>query len=57
MTFVDTNINSDLTKYIEAAAYLDILSGQMINGRKVFKPNASITRAEIAKIVANAFHL
>lgn len=57
LTFVDTNINSDLTKYIKAAAYLDILSGQVINGRKVFRPNDSITRAEIAKIVANAFHL
>lgn len=57
VTFVDTSINSDLTKYIEAAAYLNILSGQMINGKKVFRPNDSITRAEIAKIVANAFGL
>jgi hypothetical protein len=57
MTFVDVNKNSDLAKYIEAAKFLNILSGQMKNGQHIFRPNDSITRSEIAKVVANAFGL
>ncbi len=57
LSFVDLDLESDLTKYIEAAKYLNILSGQVIYGRSIFRPNDNITRAEIAKIVANAFHL
>lgn len=57
MTFIDVNKNSDLAKYIEAAKFLNILSGQMRNGKRIFRPNDSITRSEIAKVVANAFGL
>lgn len=57
VSFVDLDMNSDLTKYIEAAKYLKILSGQVIFGQSVFRPNDPITRSEIAKIVVNAFHL
>jgi S-layer homology domain len=57
MSFVDVNRNSDLAKYIEAAEFLNILSGQMHNGQRIFRPNDPITRSEIAKVVANAFGL
>ena len=57
LSFVDLDLESDLTQYIEAAKYLDILSGQIIYGRAIFRPNDDITRSEIAKVVANAFHL
>ena len=58
ITFVDLDSKSDLTKYIEAAKSMGILSGEMrISGQWIFRPNDSITRSEIAKVVANAFHL
>lgn len=57
MTFVDVNKSSDLAKYIEAAKFLNILSGQMRMGQHIFRPNDNITRSEIAKVVANAFGL
>lgn len=58
LTFVDLNNTSGLNKYIETARSMGILSGQMkINGEWIFRPNDSITRAEIAKIVSNAFGL
>ena len=56
-SFVDLDLTSDLNKYIEAAKYLHILSGEVIYGRALFRPNDPITRSEIAKIVVNAFHL
>ncbi len=49
--------NSDLAKYIEAAKFLNILSGQVKNNRHIFRPNDSITRSEISKVVVNAFGL
>ena len=57
MTFVDVNRYSDLAKYIEAAKFLNIISGQVRNGNNIFRPNDTMTRAEIAKVVANAFGL
>lgn len=57
ITFVDLDRYSDLTKYVEAAKSMGILSGQIIGGQLRFRPNDSITRAEIAKVVVNAFHL
>lgn len=55
--FRDLDPTSDLNKYIEVARSMGILSGQIINGELRFRPNDAITRAEIAKIVVNAFHL
>lgn len=57
LSFVDLNPASDLTKYVETARSLDILSGQIIGGELKFRPDEAITRAEIAKIVARAFKL
>ena len=57
LSFVDTDMTSDLTKYIEAAKYLNILSGQMVEWERFFRPNDPITRAEVAKMVVNAFSL
>ena len=57
LTFVDLDSTSDLTKYVETAKSLNILSGQMIGWVLRFRPNDSITRAEIAKVVVNAFRL
>ena len=56
-TFTDTDPASDLTKYIATAQSLGIFSGQMIDGQLRFRPNDSITRAEIAKVVVKAFKL
>jgi hypothetical protein len=56
-TFTDLDQTSDLSKYVEMAKILGILSGQTINGNLVFRPNDPITRAEIAKVVVNTFKL
>jgi S-layer homology domain len=55
MTFVDVRGTSDLAKYIEAATFLNIFSGQISMNQRIFRPDDSITRAEIAKVVVNAF--
>ncbi len=57
MTFVDVSATHTLAKYIEAAVSLNILSGQIIGGRKIFRPSDSMTRSEISKVVVNAFRL
>lgn len=54
-SFADVNPYSDLAKYIEVAKTLGFFSGQSVNGKSIFRPNDAITRAEIAKVVANAF--
>ncbi len=56
-SFSDVDPSLDLAKYIEAAAEMGIVSGQEIDGKTYFRPNDSITRAEIAKVLANAFKL
>lgn len=56
-SFSDVDESSDLAKYIETAKNLGFLSGQVIDGKLKFRPNDSITRAEIAKIVVKAFNL
>jgi hypothetical protein len=57
MTFIDVSKNSHLAKYIEAAKSLNIISGQMRNRQHIFRPDDTITRSEIAKIIVNAFGL
>ncbi len=57
MTFVDVSRTSDLAKYIEAATFLNIFAGQMRMNQRIFRPEDPITRAEIAKVVVNAFGL
>lgn len=57
ITFTDVDASSDLAKYIEAAKDLGFFSGQIIDGKLKFRPDHSITRAEIAKVIANAFGL
>lgn len=56
-TFTHVNPASDLAKYIETAKVLGFFSGQVVNGKSIFRPNDSITRAEIAKVVVKAFKL
>lgn len=55
--FTDVDPSSDLAKYIEASSTLGFFSGQIIDGKRTFRPDDSITRAEIAKVIANAFRL
>lgn len=57
MTYIDVSHTMTLAKYVEAVTFLNIFSGQMRNGQRIFRPNDSITRAEIAKVVVNAFGL
>lgn len=54
-SFSDVDANLDLAKYVEAAINMDIVSGESVDGKTYFRPNDSITRAEIAKVLANAF--
>lgn len=55
--FADMDTSSDLTQYAEVAKSLGIFSGQVLDGELKFRPNDSITRAEIAKVIVNAFNL
>jgi hypothetical protein len=58
MTFIDVSRNNTLAKYIESATFHNIVSGQLNRvWLRVFRPNDPITRAEIAKVVVNAFGL
>ena len=57
LSFADVDASSDLMKYIETAKTLGFFSGQTIGGKLNFRPNDSITRAEIAKVVVKAFKL
>ncbi len=57
MTYNDVNSTLSLAKYIEAATFLNIFSGQVVAGRRIFRPSDPITRAEIAKVVVNTFKL
>lgn len=57
LSFADVDATSDLAKYIETAKTLGFFSGQIVDGKLKFRPNDSITRAEIAKVVVNAFKL
>lgn len=57
MTYSDMRSTMSLAKYIEAATSLGIFSGQMMVGRRIFRPSDPITRAEIAKVVVNTFHI
>ncbi len=57
ISFTDVDMYSDLTAYIETAKELGFFSGQVVNGKLKFRPYDSITRAEIAKVIANAFGL
>lgn len=56
-SFSDVDDSSDLAKYIETTKSLGLLSGQMKDGKRIFRPNDSITRAEIAKAIVKAFWL
>ena len=56
-TFADMDISSDLTQYAEVAKSFGIFSGQVLDGELKFRPDDSITRAEIAKVIVNAFNL
>lgn len=56
-TFTDVDATSDLAKYIETAKSLGFFSGQVVDGKSLFRPNDSITRAEISKVVVRAFKL
>jgi hypothetical protein len=57
LTYSDVSSTMTLVKYIEAATSLGIFSGQIVAGRHIFRPNDPITRAEIVKVVVNAFHI
>jgi len=46
-----TDVTGWAVKYVQTAKNLGIVDGQVINGKLVFRPSDSITRAEVAKIV------
>jgi hypothetical protein len=53
-TFVDVSVKNSLFAFIESARENGIFEGQSIGGSRYFRPNAAITRAEIAKVVVKA---
>lgn len=55
-TFADVDPTNDLAKYIEASKALGFFDGEMKDGVATFRPNDSITRAEVAKVVASVFN-
>ena len=57
LSFADLDKDSNLTQYIETARSYDILSGEIIDDVRYFRPNDPIVRAEIAKVIVNAFWL
>lgn len=48
-----SDVNGWSAKYVQTAKNLGIVNGQEVNWKLVFRPNDSITRAEVAKIVVN----
>jgi len=46
-----------MVKYITKAKELGIITGQVIDGKLVFRPNDGITRAEAAKIIVRTEEL
>ena len=57
LTYSDVSRSMTLVQYVEAATSLGIFSGQIRAGQRIFRPNDPITRAEIAKVVVNAFRI
>ena len=57
LTYSDVSRAMTLVQYVEAATSLGIFSGQIRAGQRIFRPNDPITRAEIAKVVVNAFRI
>jgi N-acetylmuramoyl-L-alanine amidase len=52
--FGDVDNSSELAVYIKTAHEAKIFSGQTIDGKLIFRPNDSITRAEAAKVIISA---
>ncbi len=53
-TTVFTDVSTDwMKKYVEAAKNAWIINGQTVNGKLIFEPLRSITRAEASKIIIN----
>jgi len=50
--FADVKV-SWMKKYVEAARSAGIVNGQTVNGKLIFEPLRSITRAEASKIIIN----
>lgn len=57
VTFEDLDPASDLAKYIETSKSLGFFTGELVGGKLKFRPNDSILRAEVAKVVVDAFGL
>lgn len=55
--FSDVSPYNGLAKFIQKSKELGIFSGQEVGGKMIFRPGDSITRAEIAKVVALTFKL
>ena len=55
-TFTDVSM-SWMVPYVAQAQSLGIVSGQTVDGQLVFRPNDSITRAEVAKVVVRTMDL
>jgi hypothetical protein len=53
-SFLDVSVTNSLFAFIQAAKENGIFEGQKFGNSLIFRPNDSITRAEIAKVVVKA---
>lgn len=49
--FSDVTASSEFKGFIEALAMAQIISGQTVSGKQVFRPSDNISRAEMSKII------
>lgn len=56
-SFTDLDLTTDLAKYIEASKRLGFFAGQIVDGKLTFRPNDSILRSEVAKVIVDTFGL
>ncbi|SEJ63079.1 S-layer homology domain-containing protein [Bhargavaea ginsengi] len=55
--YTDVNKNSEYYGYIAALTNAGVVSGSVVNGKKVFKPAETLSRAQMSKIIAEAYEL
>lgn len=55
--YTDVNKNSEYYGYIAALTHAGIVSGSVVDGKKVFNPRKTLSRAQMSKIIAEAYEL
>lgn len=53
--FADVNVNNEFAPYIHFLKRKNIISGQKVWNKHIFRPNDNISRSEMSKIIYNTF--